>query len=517
MPVELGSFSVIIDMFWLTKCHAVIVCDKKVVCVPYRKEVLTIQGCYVFLAHITEKKAENKSEEKRLEDIPIMRDFLEVFPEDLPGLPPTRQELFDKGFIKTSSSPWGALVLFFKMKYGSFRMCIDYRELNKLTVKNHYPLSRIDDLFDQLQGSSVYSKIDLRSGYHQLRVCEKDISRRRLGLVMVIRKLLSDYDCEIRYHPGKANIVTDALSRKERIKPLRVRALVMTINLNLPSQILNAQAEAIKEKNVSDENLHDKIYHDLKKLYCWPNMKAEIATYGMKVGKDYNGLRYQTAKDIKRIKATPFEALYGRKCRSPVCWTEFGDSQLTCLEIIHETSEKIIQIKNQIQAARDRQKSYTDVRRKPLEFQVGDKVMLKVSPWKGVIRFGKRGKLNPLYIRPFKILAKVVPVAYRLELPQKLSRVHSIFHVSNLKKYLSDETLFIPLDEIPIDDKLHFIEEPIKIMDREVKWLKQSRTIIKVRWNSRSGTDFTWEREDQIPKRYPHLFADNVPPSNTTN
>ncbi|GJZ16712.1 putative reverse transcriptase domain-containing protein [Tanacetum coccineum] len=181
------------------------------------------------------------------------------------------------------------------------------------------------------------------------------------------------------------------------------------------------------------------------------------------------------------IKAAPFEALYGRKCRSPICWPEVGDAQLTGPEIVRETTKKIIQFKHRLQASRDRQRSYTDKRRKPLEFQVGDKVMLKVSPWKGVIRFSKRGKLNPCYIGPFKILAKVGTVAYQLELPEKLSRVHSNFHVSNLKKCLSDEPLAIPLDEIHVDDKLNFIKEPIEIMDREVKHLKQSRIpIMKV-------------------------------------
>ncbi|GJW30408.1 hypothetical protein Tco_0047283, partial [Tanacetum coccineum] len=181
------------------------------------------------------------------------------------------------------------------------------------------------------------------------------------------------------------------------------------------------------------------------------------------------------------IKAAPFEALYGRKCRLPICWAEVGDAQLTGPKIVHETTEKIIQIKKRIQAARDRQKSYADKRRKPLEFEVGDKVMLKMSPWKRVIRFGKRGKLNPRYIGPFKILAKVGTLAYRLELPEQLSRVHSTFHVSNLKKCFVDEPLAIPLDEIQIDDKLNFIEEPVEIMYREVKWLKQSRIpIVKV-------------------------------------
>ncbi|GJY79052.1 putative reverse transcriptase domain-containing protein [Tanacetum coccineum] len=218
------------------------------------------------------------------------------------------------------------------------------------------------------------------------------------------------------------------------------------------------------------------------------------------------------------IKAAPFEALYGRKCRSPICWAEVGDAQLTGPEIVRETTEKIIQIKHRLQASRDRQKSYADKRRKPLEFQVGDKVMLKVSPWKGVIRFGKRGKLNPRYIGPFKILAKVGTVAYRLELPEKLSRVHSTFHVSNLKKCLSDEPLAIPLDEIHIDEKLNFIEEPVEIMDREVKRLKQSSIpIVKVHWNSRRGPEYTWEREDQMQKKYPHLFANPVSASQATS
>ncbi|GKD37192.1 putative reverse transcriptase domain-containing protein [Tanacetum coccineum] len=167
------------------------------------------------------------------------------------------------------------------------------------------------------------------------------------------------------------------------------------------------------------------------------------------------------------IKAAPFEALYGRKCRSPICWAE-----------------------------------------------VGDKVMLKVSPWKGVIHFGKRGKLNPRYIGPFKILAKLGTVAYRLELPEQLSRVHSTFHVSNLKKCLSDEPLAIPLDEIHIDEKLNFIEETVEIMYREVKRLKKSRIpIVKVRWDSRRGPEYTWEREDQIKKKYPNIFAN---PSSTS-
>ncbi|GJT16344.1 hypothetical protein Tco_0875050 [Tanacetum coccineum] len=162
-------------------------------------------------------------------------------------------------------------------------------------------------------------------------------------------------------------------------------------------------------------------------------------------------------------------ALYGWKCRSPVCWAEVEDAQLTGPELIHETTKKIVHIKQRIQAADDHQKSYAGVRRKPLEFQVGDRVMLKVSPWKGVIRFGKRGKLNQRYIRPFKVLAKVGDVAYKTRSSTRTKKVHSTFHVSNLKKCLSDEPLAILLDEIHIDDKLNFVEEPVEIMDHEVK------------------------------------------------
>ncbi|GKE65136.1 putative reverse transcriptase domain-containing protein, partial [Tanacetum coccineum] len=171
-----------------------------------------------------------------------------------------------------------------------------------------------------------------------------------------------------------------------------------------------------------------------------------------------------------------------------------------------------------LQAACDQQKSYADLKLKPMEFQVRDKVMLKVSPWKGAVHFGKWGKLNPRYVRPFKVLEKVRSIVYKLELPKELSRVHNTFHVSNLKKSHADEPLAVPLDGLHFDDKLQFVEVPVEIMDREVKWLKRSRIpLVKVRWNSKSGPEFTWEREDQFRKKYPHLFTKTAPSSSAAS
>nr|GEX22789.1 putative reverse transcriptase domain-containing protein [Tanacetum cinerariifolium] len=209
------------------------------------------------------------------------------------------------------------------------------------------------------------------------------------------------------------------------------------------------------------------------------------------------------------IRCAPFEALYGRKCRSPVLWAKIGESRLIGPELVQETTDKVILIKDRLKAARDRQKSYADNRRKYLEFEVGDQVLLKVSPWKGVLHFRKKGKLAPRYVVPFEIMEMIGPVAYRLRLPQELSGMHDTFHVSNLKKCLVDANLHVPLDEIKVDKTLRFVEEPIEIMDREVKSLKRSKIpIVKVYWYSKHGPEFTWERKYHMKAKYPLLFAD---------
>ncbi|GKB68527.1 putative reverse transcriptase domain-containing protein [Tanacetum coccineum] len=212
---------------------------------------------------------------------------------------------------------------------------------------------------------------------------------------------------------------------------------------------------------------------------CAIDFDGNWDTYLPLVGFSYNNSYHSS------VKCAPFEALYGRRCRTPIAWVEVGESKLFGPEIVQETTDKIVQIKERLKVARDRQKSYADNRRKPLEFNVDDKVLLKMSPRKGVVRFGKRSKLSPRYVGPFEIVERVGPVAYRLRLPQDLIGIHDTFHVSNLKKCLADVNFHVPLEEVKIDDKLHFVEEPMEIMDREVKKLKKRRNpIVKVRWNS---------------------------------
>ncbi|GJT87887.1 hypothetical protein Tco_1069604 [Tanacetum coccineum] len=232
----------------------------------------------------------------------------------------------------------------------------------------------------------------------------------------------------------------------------------------------------------------------------------------------------QTLEDIMRacvvdfggschlsIRCASFEALYGRKCRSPVIWAEIGGSSLIGPKLVQETTNKVVLVKEKPKATRDRQKSYVDYRRKPLEFEVGDHVLLKVTPRKGVVRFGKKGKLELRYVGPFEILERTGLVAYRLRLPEELIGAHDTFHVSNLKKCLGNANLHVPLNEIKIDKTLRFVEEPVEIMDREIKSLKRSRIpLVKVRWNSKRGPEFTWEREDYMKSKYPQLFVDHA-------
>nr|GEZ67694.1 retrotransposon protein, putative, Ty3-gypsy subclass [Tanacetum cinerariifolium] len=546
---------------------------------------------------------EKKSDEKGLEDIPVVREFLEVFPKELPGLTLVHQVEFQielvPGATPVARAPYRLAPSEMQELLNQLKkMCIDYRELNKLTIKNPYPLPRIDDLFDQLQGSSVYSKIDLRSGYHQLRVRDEDIPK------TAFRTRYGHYEFKVMPF-GLTNAPTVFMDLMNRVfKPYLDKFVIVFIDDILiysrnkkEHKLCEAPILALPEWNddfvvycdASHQGLgavlmqrekiiayasrqlkpHEENYttHDLElgavvfALKIWRHYlygtKCTVFTdhkslqhildqkelnmrqlRWLELSADYDcEIRYhpgkandalgtqldmstayhpeidgqsertiQTLEDMLRACAASFKALYGRKCRSPVCWAEVRDVQLTGPEIIHETTEKIVHIRQHLQASRYQQRSYANVRL--LEFQFGDRVMLKVSLRKGVIRLRKQGKPNPRYIGPFKIFERIGPVAYRIELPEELKNVHNTFHVSNLKKCLSDESLVIPMKELRLDDNLNFIEEPVEIMDREIKQLRQSRIpIVKVRWNYKRGPEFTWEREDEIRAKYPHLFS----------
>ncbi|KAL0551797.1 hypothetical protein IC582_010886 [Cucumis melo] len=1050
--LDMLDFDVILGMDWLAANHASIDCSRKEVTFnppsmasfkfkgggskslpqvisAIRASKLLSQGTWGILASVVDTREADVS----LSSEPVVRDYPDVFPEELPGLPPHRevefaiklepgtvpisrapyrmapaelkelkvqlQELLDKGFIRPSVSPWGAPVLFVKKKDGSMRLCIDYRELNKVTVKNRYPLPRIDDLFDQLQGATVFSKIDLRSGYHQLRIknedvpktafrsryghyefivmsfgltnapavfmdlmnrvfrefldtfvivfiddiliyskteaeheehlrmvlqtlrdnklyakfskcefwlkqvsflghvvskdgvsvdpakieavtgwtrpstvsevrsflglagyyrrfvenfsriatpltqltrkgapfvwskaCEdsfqtlkqklvtapvltipdgsgsfviySDASKKGLGCVLMQQgkvvayasrqlksheqnypthdlelaavvfalkiwrhylygekiqiftdhkslkyfftqkelnmrqrrwlELVKDYDCEILYHPGKANVVADALSRKvshsaaliTRQAPLHrdleraeiavsVGAVTMqlaqlTVQPTLRQRIIDAQSndpylvekrglaeagqavefslssdggllferrlcvpsdsavktELLSEAHSSPFSMHPgstKMYQDLKRVYWWRNMKREVAEFVSKclvcqqvkaprqkpagllqplsipewkwenvsmdfitglprtlrgftviwvvvdrltksahfvpgkstytaskwaqlymseivrlhgvpvsivsdrdarfTSKFWKGLQTamgtrldfstafhpqtdgqterlnQVLEDMLRacalefpgswdshlhlmefaynnsyqatIGMAPFEALYGKCCRSPVCWDEVGEQRLMGPELVQSTNEAIQKIRSRMHTAQSRQKSYADVRRKDLEFEIGDKVFLKVAPMKGVLRFERRGKLSPRFVGPFEILERIGPVAYRLALPPSLTTVHDVFHVSMLRKYVPDPSHVVDYEPLEIDENLSYVEQPVEVLAREVKTLRNKEIpLVKVLWRNHRVEEATWEREDDMRSRYPELFEE---------
>ncbi|KAL0534150.1 hypothetical protein IC582_028434 [Cucumis melo] len=1048
--LDMLDFDVILGMDWLAANHASIDCSRKEVTFnppsmasfkfkgggskslpqvisAIRASKLLSQGTWGILASVVDTREADVS----LSSEPVVRDYPDVFPEELPGLPLHRevefaielepgtvpisrapyrmapaelkelivqlQELLDKGFIRPSVSPWGAPVLFVKKKDGSMRLCIDYRELNKVTVKNRYPLPRIDDLFDQLQGATVFSKIDLRSGYHQLRIKDEDVpktafrsryghyefivmsfgltnapavfmdlmnrvfrefldtfvivfiddiliyskteaeheehlrmvlqtlrdnklyakfskcefwlkqvsflghvvskagvsvdpakieavtgwtrpstvsevrsflglagyyrrfvenfsriatpltqltrkgapfvwskacedsfqnlkqklvtapvltvpdgfgsfviysdaSKKGLGCVLMQQgkvvayasrqlksheqnypthdlelaavvfalkiwrhylygekiqiftdhkslkyfftqkelnmrqrrwlELVKDYDCEILYHPGKANVVADALSRKvshsaaliTRQAPLHrdleraeiavsVGAVTMqlaqlTVQPTLRQRIIDAQSndpylvekrglveagqavefslssdggllferrlcvpsdsavktELLSEAHSSPFSMHPgstKMYQDLKRVYWWRNMKREVAEFVSKclvcqqvkaprqkpagllqplsipewkwenvsmdfitglprtlrgftviwvvvdrltksahfvpgkstytaskwaqlymseivrlhgvpvsivsdrdarfTSKFWKGLQTamgtrldfstafhpqtdgqterlnQVLEDMLRacalefpgswdshlhlmqfaynnsyqatIGMAPFEALYGKCCRSPVCWGEVGEQRLMGPELVQSTNEAIQKIRSRMHTAQSRHKSYADVRRKDLEFEVGDKVFLKVAPMKGVLRFARRGKLSPRFVGPFEILERIGPVAYRLALPPSLSTVHDVFHVSMLRKYVPDPSHVVDYEPLEIDENLSYVEQPVEVLAREVKTLRNKQIpLVKVLWRNHRVEEATWEREDDMRSRYPELF-----------
>nr|GEX88117.1 hypothetical protein [Tanacetum cinerariifolium] len=544
MPIELGMFDVLIGMDWLVKHDVVIFCGEKVVRIPYGNKMLIV---------------ESDKGVSRLKVISCIKALI-------PGAAPVVRALY-----RLAPSEMRELSVQL--------MCIDYHELNKLTVKNRYPLLRIDDLFDQLQGSSVYSKIDLRSGYHQLRMKEEDIPitsfRTRDGhfefqvipfgltnVHVVFMDLMNRvckpyldkftivfiddilvYSKDKEEHGRHLKIILELL-KKERfgvhVDPEKIEAIKSWAALTTPTEVRQLFGlagyyrrfvklkEAMKGENVKAENfrrlikqifefrpdgkccfknrvwfsrfsgLRDLVMHELHKsksnlsiknrLDCCNNLRFQsVSGKGIlwillvdyrerRVGMDLDmstAYHPQTDGQSERTIQTLEDMLHA-------CVIDFGsswDRHLPLVEFSYNNSYHASIKVAPYEALYGRKYR----RAKPLEFKVGDMVLLKVSPWKGAVHFEKREKLSPRYIGPFRIVARVGPVAYTLELLEELKGIHNTFYVSNLTKCLTKGDIVVPMDEIQLDDKLHMIEDLVEVIDKEVKRLKQSRIpIVKV-------------------------------------
>ncbi|GJS56422.1 putative reverse transcriptase domain-containing protein [Tanacetum coccineum] len=486
IPFGHGSFDVIIRMDWLSRHKAEIVCHEKIVRISLtHREMLRVLGKWLEdkVRHLMSTKAEKQ----KLKDIVIVRNFskvqflrhvingdsVHIDPSKIKSVnnweaPRTPSEVcsflglagyycqFIKNFSKIAklltiltqnnkTYDWG------KEQERAFQTLKDKLCNAPVLALLYGPKDFVVYCNESCQGLGCVlmqrGKV-IAYASRQLKIHEKNYTTHDLELVAVVFalkilrhylyetnniELFSDYDCEIRYYPSKANVVADALT----------------------SEAVNALTEMLRGL---DEQMEREVGMF---IFHWLDSHTTNATI--------------IVLGVHRSKHCM------RKCRSPILWAEIREGQLIGPKIMHETTKKISQIKDRLKTARDLQKSYADKRRKPLEFSVGDHVLLKVLPWKGVAHFGKKGKLAPRFVGPFKITERIGPVAYRLRLPQELNGVHDMFHLLNLKKCLADPTLQIPLKEIQVDAKLNIVEEPVEFLEREIKKLKQSRIpIVKV-------------------------------------
>ncbi|WVZ96328.1 hypothetical protein U9M48_041983 [Paspalum notatum var. saurae] len=495
-------------------------------------------------------------------------------------------DLLSKKLIRRSVSPWRAPVLFTKNKDGSWRMCIDYRGLNAVTIKNKYPLPRIDELFDRLKEVSFLGHVinekgitvdpskvsavveweipsnvkEVRSflgmaGYYRRFVndfsiiakplsmlthknvkfewtndCEKDLNLRQRRWL----ELIKDYDLTIQYTPGKVNVVADALSQADIRVILESAIPKRVLEAQQHDRLLKGVKKCINEGRVGDFTLdnsgairfrgrlcvpqkarvkedilreahrsrytvhpgENKIYQDLKKNYWWKRMKIDVAKYVASCGV------CQRVKIEHKPSTGKLQSL-----NVPLWpWDDIAMDFVVGLPRTPKGKDAIWVVMDRL--SKSRQKSYADIRRRDLEFQVGDQVLLRVSPTKGIVRFGTKGKLSPRYIGPFLIIARVGKLAYRLELPESMKGVHNVFHVSMLRKYLRDPEHHINLEPVTIEQDLTFEARPVKILEESDRVLRH-RTLkyVKVFWNNQTEREVTWELKSQMQLKYPELFT----------
>ncbi|GKD68971.1 putative reverse transcriptase domain-containing protein [Tanacetum coccineum] len=494
MRIELGSFDVIIGMDWLRKYHAVIVCDEKLVRIPYGNETLVFSWMPgLFGIDICQerrpKTIRRRSDLKGYQSFEIFSSTgtLSISTIQDERIVKSTEGNFRQGLHKTQFLTLRSSGLVVEKKDGSFRMswlpC--YGDLRTVIMheshKSKYSIHPGSDKMYQDMKKLYWwpnMKADIATYVSKCLTCAKVKAEHQRPSGLLVQPEIPQWkwdniimDFVTKLHKSSQGydtiwVIVDRLTKSAIFVPMRETDPME----NLARMYLK---EVVMRHGIPVSTICDRDPKFTSNF--WRLLQKALGTSLDMIEFSYNNSYHAS------IKAAPFKALYGRKCRSPVCWAEVGQVQLPGPEIVQETTEKVIQIKQRVQAARDQQKNYADLKRKPMEFQVGDRVL-----GKGSYVLEKRGKLNPRYVGPFKVLEKVGSVTHKLGLPQGLS-------------------------------KLCFVEEPIEIMDQEVKRLKQSCIpIFKVRWNSRIGHGFTWEREDQFQKKYPHLFTKLVPSSSVS-
>ncbi|XP_052732508.1 uncharacterized protein LOC108341297 [Vigna angularis] len=672
--LPLQDLEVILGMDWLATNRILIDGGKKELVFPgeeeeelsvdrgqLKEDIMEGASCFLIMTYENEEvrdaRVERSFNKEHSRGRTVVDEFLDVFPNEVPGLPPVREveftidlvttaapisvqpyrmapaelvelkkqieELLDKRFIRSSASPWGAPVLLVKKKDGSSRLCIDYRQLNKLTIKNKYPLPRIDDLLDQLQGACVFSKIDLRSGYHQIRVKEGDIHktafRSRYGhyeyvvmpfgvtnapaifmdymnrifrpyldkFVVVFIDDILIYSKNFDEHDDHLRIVLSVLREKElyakrskcefwmkeiqflghvvsaggiSVDPAKVKAVLDWESPRSVTEVRSFVGLAAyyrrfiegfskivapltyltrKDQPFAWTDRCEESFQELKKkltsapvlvipdtakpfeVYCDASYQGlgcvlmqerKVVAYAsrqLKIHeKNYPTHDLELAAVVFQasIGMTPFEALYGRKCRTPLCWFQEGENVLTGPELIQQTTEKVKLIQERLKTSQSRQKSYADKRRRPLEFATGDHVFLRLNPITGVGRVLRPKKLSPKFVGPYQILKKIGSVAYELALPPQLSNLHPVFHVSQLRKYVADPSHVLELEDVQLRPDRTLEMQSVCIEDSRTRLYKgKDVRLVKVVWDAKTG-DSTWEVAEAMKELYPQLF-----------